>query len=249
MDAASRPRRRWLVAALLAGAAAARAEDRVIFEAIGGWESSPSNGSYAFATAGASPHLTGGLRLPVRLTASDLRYSFDTAGATTSVRSPGVTLLVGLGLRGAAGGVVLSGGGELRWERRQLLGTAEPASTIRRAGAVAQLEGDFAMGRRLRTFLLANYAGAARYTYARAALRCQLSPLEWRGPLAWFAGIEATSQGNADTRAAQLGGSVEATVVRASLSVGLHGGYEESWSPGEAHRRRPYGALSFYERF
>ena len=103
-----------------------------------------------------------------------------------------------------------------------------------------------ALGRRFHTFALATYAGAARYLYAKLALRGQLNNLEWRGPLTFFLAVEGTGQGNAETRTTQAGGSFEVGFVRARLSVGVHAGVQETWSPGQPHTRGPYGGLSLY---
>jgi hypothetical protein len=241
---------RPLLAVILAlSAGAVGAADPVLLEAIGGFELSGADRSYAFVTAGAAPAVALGLRMPVRLTASDLRYSFESGGTTTAVHSPGATLLAGLGLRGERSGLALTGGGELRRERRRVEGSSDPATVDVRPGAVIQLEGDRAMGLRLHVFALVSFAGASRYTYARLAVRRQLSNLQWRGPLAVFAGIEGSGQGNAETRAAQAGGSIEITFARAQLSLGAHAGLEESGSPGEPRRRTPYAALSVYQRY
>lgn len=227
---------------------AVAAAEPVVLEAIGGLEAGGRARSYGFVTAGIAPSIASGLRLPIRLTVSDLRYSFDAGGVTTAVQSPGVTLLAGLAIDGRRGRLALQGGGELRRELRRAGGSA-PAETDLQPGAVAQLEADLALGSRLHAFAVANYAGAARYTYARLAVLWQLGNLAWSGPRSHFAGVEGAGQGNAETSSAQVGASLQITFVRAQLSLGAHAGLEESWSPAAPRSRAPYGALSLYKRF
>jgi hypothetical protein len=235
------------IAAALLAAGAARAEEGVTFEGIAGLDVGGAGSRYAFATAGASLPLGGRFRVPIRLTASDLRYSFGAAGATTDVRSPGATALAGIGLRRGAGALSLSAGGELRREERRVPGS--PPATGLRAGAVAQLEGELGLGPRLQATLLASWAGAARYAWSRAALRFQLNDLAWQGPLVAFAGLEGIGQGNAETRAVRGGGVLELNLVPARLSLALHAGVETRGSPGAPWSRAPYGTLGLYRPF
>lgn len=225
------------------------AGEPALLEAIGGIEAGGTDRSYAFLTGGWGASLGPGLRLPLRLTASDLRYSFASGGATTDVHAPGATLLAGLSWEGSRGRVAVLGGGEVRRERRSVRGSAAPATSVLKPGAVAQVEGDLAFGGRLRAFALANYAGAARYAYGRLALLWQLTNLRWEGARAWFVGLEGVAQGNAETRAAQAGGMLQVTFARVQFSIGLHAGVEQSRSPGGPSDHRPYGALSLYQRY
>jgi len=241
--------RGFLVVLVAVASSAARADDAVLVEAIAGLEASGSDHGYGFVTAGIAPPISSGLRLPLRLTASYLRYTFMVGTATTAVEAPGVSLLAGLAFHGEQGGLVLYGGAELRREQRRLEGSPDPATVDLRLGAIGQLEANLALGRRLHAFALATYAGAARYTYAKLTLRGQLNNLDWQGPLTFFLGAEGTGQGNADTRAAQAGGSFEVGFVRAHLSLGVHAGVQETWSPGQPHTRGPYAGLSLYCSF
>jgi hypothetical protein len=56
-------------------------------------------------------------------------------------------------------------------------------------------------------------------------------------------------QGNDESDAIQGGGFVEWSFVPQRLSLGLHAGYKESWSPGEAHRRGGYLGVGAYGAF
>ena len=64
-----------------------------------------------------------------------------------------------------------------------------------------------------------------------------------------FVGPEVTGQGNDETRAVQGGGFAEWSFVPQRVSLSLHGGYKESWSPGESRRRGAYLGLALYHRF
>jgi hypothetical protein len=251
---ASRSARGWLAglavlvtAAALAGAAAPARADR--FEVIAGWEGDSHAQGYGFGTVGALIPLTPHLVLPVRASGSFLYYDYDSSATTLRVRSPGVSLLAGLRVTGPGGSATLMGGGEVRWDHRETEDVAGPVRRETNGGFIVQAEGDLSLAKRWRALALANYAGAARYTYGRAAVRYQATNLDWQRPTTSFAGIEGVLQGNDESRAFQGGGFVECTLVHSHLSLALHGGYKESWSPGEDHRRGAYFGAGIYRAF
>ncbi len=211
-------------------------------EGIAGWEGDSHGQGYGFAGIGwlvpAGPRLV----VPLRAFGSYLYYDFESSGAVTRVRSPGVTMMAGIRFPGTRGNLTLMAGGETRQEHR----TAE-AQTI--SGIVLQADGDRAFNPRWRGYLFVNYGGASRYLYSRTAMRRQVSNLDWKRPTAFFLGLELIGQGNDETRAAQGGAFAEWNLVRQSASLALHGGYKESWSPGENYRRGGYLGLTLYRRF
>jgi hypothetical protein len=141
------------------------------------------------------------------------------------------------------------GGGEIRQERREIGDPAPSKRDDANCGFVIQVDGDLALAKHWRALALGNYAGAARYTYARGAVRYQATNLDWQWPTTFFVGVEGVRQGNVESDAFQGGGFVEYGLVSQHLSLALHGGYKESWSPGEAHRRGGYMGVSAYRAF
>jgi len=218
-------------------------------EGIAGWEGDSHGQGYGFAGIGwlvpAGPRLV----VPLRAFGSYLYYDFESSGAVTKVRSPGLTMMAGIRFPGTRGNLTLLGGGEARREHRTIdtgTGTAEDQTT---SGIVLQADGDRAFNPRWRGYLFINYGGASRYLYSRTAMRRQVTNLDWKRPTGFFLGLELIGQGNDETRAAQGGGFAEWNLVRQSVSLALHGGYKESWSPGENDRRGGYLGLALYRRF
>lgn len=62
-------------------------------------------------------------------------------------------------------------------------------------------------------------------------------------------GVEGVRQGNDESEAYQAGAFVEFGLAAARTSLGLHGGYKESWSPGLPHDHDGYLGASLYRRF
>jgi hypothetical protein len=216
-------------------------------EGIAGWEGDGFHQGYGFATAGLLLNERGGLLLPLRVSGSYLYYNYRDGGAEVTVRAPGAAAMLGPRLARSWGSVTLLAGGEVRWERRLQEGTSVPAAAVARGGAVLQGEGDFRAGRRLRPVALVSYSGSSRYVYGRAALRWQLTNLDWSGPATWLLGVEGVGQGNRDTDAVQGGATVECSLGRLSLSI--HGGYKDSASSDSARRRGGYIGAGIYRRF
>ena len=217
-------------------------------EGVAGWEGDRDAQGYGFLTMGTAPAQGARWSVPVRVTGSYLYYEYETGGNEIGVRAPGVGGLLGLRLSGARGSLAVLVGGEGRWERRWSSGSAASAA-VARGGVVAQGEATFAIGKRLRPFLLANYSGSARYIYSRAELPLQLTNLDWSGPVALFAGLEGAVQGNADTDATQIGGSVGCSFTKSRISLGVHGGSKESRSAEGTRKTGTYFGVSLYRRF
>ena len=156
---------------------------------------------------------------------------------------------IGIRANGSHAAVGVTGGCELRWERRAHAAGGGFGGAVARGGAVFEGTADLRFGRRFRPFLLATYSGSAHYLFGRAAFRFQCSNLDWSGPVTWSAGLEATGQGNADTDALQAGALLESALTRARLSIGLHGGYKWSDTGTGSRRVCGYGGLSLYRRF
>ena len=218
-------------------------------EGIAGWEGDGYKQGYGFAALGARFAEGASVSVPVRITGSYLYYNYRDEGARLSVRAPGAAAMLGLRSTRPWGTFAVFAGGEVRWERRLREAASGSAASVARGGAIVQGEGDIAISRRFHPSLLVNYSGSARYLYGRAALLWQCSNLDWSGPRAWFLGIEGVGQGNADTDAIQAGGSVECNLVRARLSIGIHGGYKDSASSEGSRRQGGYIGGSLYHRF
>jgi hypothetical protein len=218
-------------------------------EEIAGWEGDSHGQGYGFAGFGWLVPAGARLVVPLRAFGSYLYYNFESSGTITKVRSPGLTLLAGIRFPGAGGSFTLLAGGEARREYRTSDAGAGTAETKTTSGIVLQADGDRAFGRRWRGYVFANYGGATRYLYGRTAMRYQVTNLDWKGPASFFLGLEAVGQGNDESEAAQGGGFAEWNLVPRRLSLALHGGYKENWSPGESHHRGGYLGLTLYHRF
>ncbi|MEO7866639.1 MAG: cellulose biosynthesis protein BcsS [Candidatus Eisenbacteria bacterium] len=216
-------------------------------EGLVGWEGDTHQQGYGFLGLGALVPAGEQLTFPVRLTGSYLYYNYDSTGTSISVKSPGISLLAGarvLGSRGSASALV---GGEARREHRE--SATAPTRVATPVSFVVQADGDMVLARHWRAFLLGNYAGAAKYLFGRGAVQYQVSNLDWKQPTSLFVGAELVRQGNNDSDAAQGGVFLEWNFLPQRVSVGLHGGYKESWSPGQTHRSGGYIAMSAYRHF
>jgi hypothetical protein len=267
MNGRSAPRRSTrvsrlgILAALATSILATRPVAAGPLEVLAGWEGDTYSQGYGFVAVGGLFPAGTRVVVPLRLTGSYLYYTFTDAGTNVSVRSTGVSLVSGIRSSGPHGSVTFLVGGEIRREHRDP-GTVvptpgpPPAPTTQQtatdetiSSVVAQVDGDVTMGKRWRGFLLANYAGAATYIFGRTAVRFQATNLDWTKPTAFFLGLEVGRQGNDESDAFQGGGFMELAFVPQHISLGLHAGYKESWSPGEDHRRGAYLGLGVYRRF
>jgi hypothetical protein len=235
-----------LLAALPAGGVGA---DGTAVEALGGWEGDSRAQGYGFAGAGALIPAGPKLVVPLRALGSYLYYDFNSAGTTTRVTSPGVTVMGGIRFVGATGNFTVLGGGEVRQEHRTLDTPGATGEEHRTTGIVLQGDGDLAFGRHWRGYLFANYGGASSYLYGRAAMRYQVTNIDWKGPRSFFLGLEGVRQGNDESDAVQGGGFAEWNFVPQKISLVLRGGYKESWSPGEEHLPGSYFGISLYHKF
>jgi len=218
-------------------------------EALGGWEGDSRAQGYGFAGAGVLFPTGARLGVPLRAFGSYLYYDFNSFGATTQVTSPGVTVLAGIRLTATRGNFTVLGGGEVRQERRSVETTGGTTEDVRTSGVVLQADGDAALGRHWRGYLFGNYGGASRYFYGRAAMRYQVTNLDWMGPRSFFLGFEGARQGNDESDAIQGGGFAEWNFIAQRVSLVVRGGYKESWSPGEDHLQGGYFGIGLYHRF
>lgn len=218
-----------VIAALTLVIAPSSAKAAVTLEGLAGWEGDGFGQGYGFVGVGAvksiGPHLT----LVTRLSTSYLYYTFESLAITTSVTAPGVTGMAGARATLPRGSVSAFGGYETRWEDRRSDDGGEETGVT--GGGVLQADADLGFGRRWRGFLFANYAGAAGYLFSRAAVRWQVTNLEWKDPIAFFLGLEGIGQGNDESVAVQGGPFLEWNFVPQHLSAALHGGYKDRWSP------------------
>ncbi len=232
--------------ALLVAAGRSRA---AAWETIGGWEGDTRNQGYGFAAVGVLMPAAKPLTFAIRGTGSFLYYRYDSTGTTLSVRSPGAALIAGARVAGARASASLMAGGEVRWDHRVADLPGSPARDQTTGGVVVQADADIGIATGWRVLLLGNYAGAARYLYGRGALRDQLTNRDWRGPTSFFVGLEGVGQGNDESDAVQGGAFVEWNLVPLHASLGLHGGYKESWSPRQSHHHDGYTSVSLYRSF
>lgn len=221
----------------------------VVLEGFAGWEGDSRQNGFGFVGVGtlfaAGRHLV----VPIGVSASYLYYHYDSAGSDVSVRSPGTSVMTGIRVTGPRGSISAMGGGEGRWEYRAL-GESDGAPRVRTtSGVVLQTYGDLALTRRWQASEFGVYVGAAKYSVGRAALRCQVTNLDWKNRTTYFVGLEGVRQGNAVSDAFQAGGLAEWNLVPWQLSLGLHSGYKESWSPGQIHQHGYYFGTSLYRRF
>lgn len=216
-------------------------------EILAGWEGDSFAQGYAFLGAGRLLPVSNLTSIPVRLTASYLYYDFREAGTITRVTSPGLTLLAGPRYSSARGSFTLLAGAEVRREHREPDAAAVTWQTV--PGVVGQVEADYGLVPRWRGTLLANYAGAARYVFTRAAIRWQATNPSWSGPTVLVLGLEGTGQGNDESRAAEAGAVLDLSFVPQKFSLAARGGYKDAWSPGAEHRRGICFGLGLYHRF
>jgi cellulose biosynthesis protein BcsS len=235
-----------LLAGLAFPAASSRGE---ALESIAGWEGDSRDNGYGFAEAGTHLAITSHVMIPIGVSISYLYYHYDSAGVDIAVRSPGASLMTGLRVAGPRGSISAMGGGELRWEHRdtETPGTVQRTRTT--SGVVLQTYGDLALARRIQASEFAVYVGTGRYLLGRGTLRFQVTNADWKRPTTFYLGVEGGGQGNAESQGFQGGGLAEWILVPRQVSLGLHSGYKESWSPGWPHERGGYLGVSLYHRF
>lgn len=218
-------------------------------EGIAGWEGDGFDQGYGFVVAGLLCRAGGTTSIPLCVSGNYLYYNYGEAGEVIRVSGPGSAGVIGVRSARPWGTVAALAGGEIRWEKRERDIPSGAGASVARGGVVAQAEAEFVWGRRLRPFLLANYSGSAHYIYGRAGLRCQVSNIDWRGPLTWSLGIEGVGQGNADTDAMQGGAIVECALVHSRISLSTRAGYKDSASSEGGRRHGGYVGVGLYRRF
>jgi hypothetical protein len=217
-------------------------------EGIAGFEGDRFDQGYGFVSLGTLSDENQHYTFPARVSASYLYYNYLSGGNEIDVDAPGISGMVGVRSIAKPSTFTALVGAELRWERRQPAVSTDSAGRVARGGIVLQAESDIALSKRVDVPLIFNYAGASQYLWGRAAVRYQVSNLDWRGPSTWFVGVDGVGQGNPDTNAIQGGASVECTLVNLHLSVGLHAGYK-STAAGSDRRESGYLGLGLYHRF
>lgn len=220
-----------------------------VLEGIAGWEGDSRQGGYGFAGVGAQLPAGRYLSVPLATSVSYLYYQYDSSGTKISVRSPGASVMTGVRIRVPRGSISAMAGGEMRREYRDMDTPGAPASERTTFGLVLQTFDDIALARRWQASGFGVYVRAARYLVARAALRYQITNADWHRPTTFFAGVEGVRQGNDVSDAFQAGGFAEWQLVPRQLSLSVHSGYKESWSPGETHRQGRYLGTGLYCRF
>lgn len=218
-------------------------------ESVAGWEGDNHGQGYGFLGLGALFPLSHGLTVPISLSASYLYYNYDSTGTTVSVRAPGASLMTGVRFYAPRVSATVMAGGEMRWEHHSTDAPGSPTLQRTTHGAVFQFYTEQALARRWQASEFGVYTSAARYIVSRAAVRYQITNLDWKGRTSFFLGVEGVRQGNELSDAFQAGGFAEWNLVPLRMSLGLHSGYKENWSPGEVHHRGHYFGASFYRRF
>jgi cellulose biosynthesis protein BcsS len=232
------------VAMFLLGIPAAAFADGL--QQFAGWEGDTRGQGYGFVGVGAPLTLGRHVAIPLSTSASFLYYDYDSSAANVAVRSPGVSVMSGVRLSASHGSVSLLGGGELRWERRSVSTLDNSVVERQVPGAVLQTYDDLDLGRRFYLSGFGVYVGAARYLIGRGAIRYQLTNVDGRRGTSFFVGAEGVRQGNEQSDAFEAGGFAEWHLAAQRISVAVHSGYKESWSPGYAHERGSYAAVSYY---
>lgn len=216
-------------------------------EGLAGWEGDSRQEGYGFVGVGVHSPPWHHVSASVGASASYLYYRYDSTNANITVGSPGASLMGGIRVGAPRGSVSLMAGSELRWEHRAIdvLGVASDRTTH---GLVLQTYDDLALSRRWLATAFGVYVGAAQYMIGRMALRYQITNLDWRKPTTFYLGLEGVRQGNDVSDALQAGGFAEWNIVPQQLSLGLHSGYKETWSPGQNHQPGTYFGIGLYRR-
>lgn len=237
--------RLWFLAIVLSLTTAPGAAVASGFQQFAGWEGDSRGEGYGFAAAALPLPLSRHLSIPLSASGSFLYYDYDSSAAHVIVRSPGTSLMTGLRLAGSRGSASVQGGGEIRWDRRLVDGPGGWVAMRQVVGPVVQTYDDLGLGRRWYASGFGVYVGAAKYLIGRVAIRDQITNLDWKRGTSFFLGAEGGRQGNEHSDALQGGGFAEWNLVARRMSLALHAGYKESWSPGYAHQRGSYFAFSF----
>jgi len=208
------------------------------FEGVAGWEGDATPLGYAFLTAGFDVPTSQKSAAAIRVTGSYLYYDLSNPDSSTSVRSPGVSLIGGP--KFILGGTTISAlvGLEYRWTKRDSTYSSRRFRDI----SASWYEGDVAfvvhgltyanLSRFTSGMILLSYNGGNQYVFSRLSLKRQISNTSFKSPRSIFAGFDATLQGNQEIRTTQLGLLVEMSLMQGHLSFGLRGGVKRSWLTG-----------------
>jgi cellulose biosynthesis protein BcsS len=220
-----------------------------VLEGFAGLEGDSRQDGYGFAGIGVLIPAGRYLNVPLTTSVSYLFYNYDSTGTKISVRSPGTSLMTGIRVRIPRGSISAMAGGEMRRDYRDTNNPGIPQSERTTFGFVVQTYDDLALARRWQASGFGVYVGAAKYVVGRAAMRYQVTNIDWKRPTSVFVGVEGVRQGNDLSDALQAGGFAEWNLVRQQLSVSLHSGYKESWSPGQIHQGGRYFGVGLYRHF
>ena len=220
-----------------------------VLEGIAGWEGDSRQQGYGYLGLGAQLPVRSELTVPFSLSVSYLYYHYDDAGTRISVRSPGASVMSGLRFHAARFSGTVMAGAEIRWEHQETDSLNSLVRQRARTGPVFQFYGEQALASRWQVSEFGVYIGSANYIVSRATLRYQVTNVNWKARTTFYIGIEGVRQGNEFSDAAQVGGFAEWNLLPLRMSLGLHSGYKESWSPGQTHDRGQYFGSSLYRRF
>jgi hypothetical protein len=220
-----------------------------VLEGFAGLEGDTRQDGYGFAGVGALLPAGRYLNVPLATSVSYLYYNYDSTGTKISVRSPGASVMTGVRARVPRASISAMAGGEMRREYRDTDTPDAPQSGRTTFGFVVQTYDDVTLARRWQASGFGVYVGAAKYVVGRAAVRYQITNVDWKRRMSSFVGVEGVRQGNDLSDAFQAGGFAELNLVPRQLSLSFHSGYKESWSPGQMHQKGHYFGTGLYCHF
>jgi hypothetical protein len=202
---------------------------------------------YAYVTTSQSTDLAPGRQMVLWATASYLYYDAITPGGVIRVHSPGV--LGGIGHRWIQPRttLLLGGGYETRWTRRDHPGGFEEQLTE----SGAHLVGDLLHRAAPRTTLHAgsSYSFANEWIFSRASIRQELLTATQRQPLAFRIGPEGGLHGNPDLRIRELGVVAEAGLAGVRGAIAVRAGQAWIDHRGAISERHPYFSIGYLQSF
>jgi hypothetical protein len=218
-------------------------------ESVAGWEGDSHREGYGYAGIGTAIPLGHDFAAPVGISVSYLYYGYDSTGTAISVQSPGASVTSGLRFHVPRASLTVTGGAEVRRENLNNDIAGSPTRTRTTTGGVGQFYCQEELARGWEATQFGVYVGAAQYMVGRIALRRQITNLDWKKPTSLSLGVEGVRQGNRFSDALQTGALGECNFVRLHMSLGVHLGYKQSWSPGSPQLAGAYLGTSFYRHF
>lgn len=222
------------------------------WEFIAGFEADTHGTGYGFAGPAYVHPIRPNLAVTGRVFASYLYYEFEEAGGTTSVRSPGVSPMLGLRFGSRSFFQVLAGP-DIRWREEEFeaggveVETEDDGATV---GASIAAEAYTNPSDRDVIHGIVTYGTVDEYVWGRLGYKRQLTNLGWQGSgPAWFLGVEVTGQGNDDIRSFQVGPMTEVVFSPSNLSLSVRAGYKKSTFDAAPDRDGPYFGVGLYKRF